>query len=338
MSAVPYNESLIEFLNNITIQFNRSVAVFIFLFGVIGNILNILILSQKSYRSNSCAWLFLALSIDNLISLMSGLVTIMIGGWAINPTNYNPVVCKLRAFFVFSTRTVATWLMVLATIDRWLLSSIHANRRRRSSLRNAKQWTAVIITLSVLLYAQQLYCYEANLIDTPLKCYGKTVVCRYLTDLSLAIVTVSIPLILMLLFGSLVISNVRQSQRRVRSLPLGNARSTINKTMASNSENSLGKSRQKTERSLLRMLFCQVILIGVFTLPLCLDKFYSSFSGDNGSSVELAINAFVYDLAILIFDISNGVTFYIYVLCGGTVFRKALYDFILLTKRKIRCQ
>ncbi|CAF3394224.1 unnamed protein product [Rotaria socialis] len=261
----------------------------------------------------------------------------MIGGWTTNPTNYIGVVCKLRAFLVFSTRTIATWLMVLATTDRWLLSSMDAHRRQQSSLKNAKLWTAIIVILSVALYAQQLYCYEANLIDTPLKCYGKTIVCRYLTDLSLAIVTVSIPIFLMFVFGLLVISNVRQSQRRIRTLQLGSVGATTNRPVASNSENSAGKFRQKTEHSLLRMLFAQVILIGIFTLPLCLDKFYSSFSGDDGSPVVLAVNAFVYDLSILVYDISNGITFYVYTLCGGTVFRKALYDFIMSMKLKMRC-
>ncbi|CAF3819503.1 unnamed protein product [Rotaria magnacalcarata] len=337
MSNVSHDELLIELLNNISTQFDRYLAVCIFMFGIVGNILNIFVLSQRSYRSNSCAWLFLVLSIVNLVSLISGLITIMIGGWVTNPTDYIGVLCKLRAFLVFSTRTMAMWLMVLATTDRWLLSSINAHRRQHSSLKNAQLWTATIVILSVALYAQQLYCYDANLMDTPLRCYGKTVVCRYLTDLSLALITVSIPIFLMILFGSLIISNVRQSQRRIRALQLGSAAATVNRPVASNSEYSVGKFRQKTDHSLLRMLFSQVILLGIFTLPLCLDKFYSSFSGDNGSPLVLATNAFVYDVAILVYDISNGITFYVYTLCGGTVFRKALYDFIMSAKLKMGC-
>ncbi|CAM2728436.1 unnamed protein product [Rotaria socialis] len=337
MSNVSHDQFLIELLNNITIDFNRSLAVLIFIFGVVGNILNILVLSQRAYRSNPCAWLFLVLSIVNLASLISGLITIMIDGWTTNPTDYMGWLCKLRAFLVFSTRTIAMWLMVLATADRWLLSSINAHRRQHSSLKNAQLWTAIIVILSFALYSQQLYCYEANLMDTPLKCYGKTVACRFLTDLSLALVTVLIPIFLMILFGSLIISNVRQSQRRIHTLQLGSVAATRNRPVASNSENSVIKFGQKTDRSLLLMLLSQVILIAIFTVPLCLDKFYSSFSGDYGSPLVLATNAFVYDFAILVYDISNGITFYVYTLCGGTVFRKALYDFIMSVKVKMGC-
>ncbi|CAF1162776.1 unnamed protein product [Rotaria sp. Silwood1] len=261
----------------------------------------------------------------------------MIGGWTDNPANYIGVVCKLRAFLVFSTRTMAMWLIVLATVDRWLLSSFDVHRRQKSSLKNVQRGTVVIVILSLLLYAQQLYCYDANRMDTPLKCYGTTNVCRNFTDLSLVIATVTIPLILMVLFGVLIISNVHQSRRRIQILTLQNAKSTMDKSLPASTGDADRKSKQKIEHSLLRMLFFQVILMTIFTIPLCLDKFYSSFSGDNGSKVEMAINAFVYDLAILIYDISNGIPFYIYTLCGGTVFRKALHNFITSMKLKFRC-
>ncbi|CAF2876783.1 unnamed protein product [Rotaria sp. Silwood2] len=259
----------------------------------------------------------------------------MIGGWTTNPADYIGFICKLRAFFVFSTRTIAPWLIVLATVDRWLLSSVDAHRRQKSTLKAAQQWTFIIVFLSILLYAQQLYCYEANLIDTPLRCYGKTVACRFITDLSFAVMTIILPLVFMILFGVLTISNVRQSQRRIQELHLRNTKLTLNKSSGSNNGNTEHKSKQRTERSLLRMLFFQVLLLALFTLPLSLDKFFSTFSGGNETLVDEAINDFVYDLAILSYFISNGMPFYIYTLCGGTVYRKALYALLMLVKRKM---
>ncbi|CAF4584006.1 unnamed protein product, partial [Rotaria sp. Silwood2] len=304
-----------------------------FFFGVIGNILNIFVFSQRFYRSNSCAWIFLVLSIVDLVSLVSGLSTLIIAGWTTNPSSHIGSICKIRAFLVFSTRTMATWLMVLATIDRWFLSSTNALRRQKSSLKNSQLWTTIIIILSAICYSQQLYCYEANLVDTPLQCYGKTVVCRYLTDLSLALVTVCIPVILMILFSLLIISNIRQSQRRVQILQSTIIRSIANIPSHSNNRNSLGRFK-KTEHGILRMLLSQVILSIIFTSPLCLDKFYSSILEHNGSPVQLTTNAFVYDLAILIYDISNGITFYIYIFFGGCIFRKTLYEFLVSIKQK----
>ncbi|CAF5080873.1 unnamed protein product, partial [Rotaria sp. Silwood1] len=209
----------------------------------------------------------------------------MIDGWIIDPTTYIGWICKLRVFLVFTTRTIAPWLIVLATIDRWLLSSVDAHRRQRSTLKNAQRWTIIIIIFSILLYAQLFYCYEANQIHTPLKCYGKTVACRYITDFSFAVITILCPLFFMILFGLLSVSNVQQSQRRVQSLQLQSIISITNKQAGSVFGNTEQKLKQKTDRSLLRMLLVQVLILSIFTLPLSLDKFYSSFSGDDASSV-----------------------------------------------------
>ncbi len=37
-----------------------------------------------------------------------------------------------------------------------------------------------------------LYCYEANLVNTPLTCYGKTPICRIFTDIAYGIISVLI--------------------------------------------------------------------------------------------------------------------------------------------------
>ncbi|CAF3419209.1 unnamed protein product [Rotaria socialis] len=330
-----YNESLIELLDTLTIQLDRYAAIFIFLFGVVGNVLNIFVLSQRTFHSNSCAWIFLTASVVNLVSILSGLITIMIGSWTTNPTNTIGWICKLRAHLVFSTRTMAPWLIVLATIDRWLLSSIDAIRRRKSTLKNAQRWAAVIITLSILLYAQMFYCYEANLTDAPLSCYDKTVICRYLTDLSFVSITVMIPVVLMILFGLLTIINARESQRRVQSLTRGNHVSGTNRSSRATAGSSQRKPTRRTEQSLLRMLLVQVLALCILTIPLSLDRFYSTLYKDNGSAVSTAINSFIYNTAILLYFISNGMPFYIYTLCGGRVFRKALCDFLLMMKRKL---
>lgn len=332
------NEYVIGVLSDVTTQLNRYLGIIIFLFGVVGNLLNIVVLSQRSFRSNSCAWLFLALSVVNLTSIISGLITIIVGGWTTNPTNYITWICKLRAFLVFSTRTMAAWLIVLATFDRWLLSCIDVRRRQLSSLKNAQRGTFLIVIFSILLYAQMLYCYEANRIDTPLKCYGKTSACRVATDISFATLTILGPLCLMTVFGLLTIINVRQSQRRVQTLTLANGGTeNTNRSSGIASRNSERKTKKRADQNLLRMLLVQVAILIIFTLPLSLDKFYSSFS-EEGSALAYDINAFVYDVAILSYFVSNGMPFYVYTLCGGTVFRKACIDFFVFMKQKIMCQ
>ncbi|CAF3419201.1 unnamed protein product [Rotaria socialis] len=335
MSSSSNNESLIELLQTISTTCNRYVAICIFIFGVVGNMLNIFVLSQRCFRSNSCAWSFLVSSIANLISILFGLLTRIISGWAIDPTSYIGWICKIRAHVVFTTRTIALWLIVIATIDRWLLSSIDANRRRKSTLKNAQRCTTVIIILSILLYIQQLFCYEANLVNTSLKCNSRTAACLYLSNLSFAVITILIPLFLMSVFGLLTVLNVRQSQRRLQSLALRNTTAIAIRSSATTGEHPHGNLKRKADHSLLRMLLVQVLLMAILTLPLSIQNFYSFFSGENKSAIYEAVDYFSYNITDLIYFVSNGIPFYIYTLCGGHVFRKALHDLFELLKQKI---
>ncbi|CAF1551301.1 unnamed protein product, partial [Adineta steineri] len=107
-------------LDNALIQLNRYLAVFILLFGVIGNILNIFVLSQRKLRINTCAWLFLISSIVNIIALIFGLLTRILSTWSLDVTATIGWTCKLRAFILFNSRTIAFWLITLASIDRCL--------------------------------------------------------------------------------------------------------------------------------------------------------------------------------------------------------------------------
>ncbi|CAF0728474.1 unnamed protein product [Adineta steineri] len=205
--------------------------------------------NPKNFRTNSCGWLFLISSIANLISLFFALITRIMNGSTTDPTETIAWLCKFRAHIVFSSRTIALWLITFATIDRWFLSNINVHRRHLSTLKNAQRSAIFITIFSIILYAQMFYCYEANLMNTPLKCYGKTKVCRHLTDLSLTFITVLCPLFVMILSGLLTISNIRQSHRRIQILKTENIDHSVNKSSGLSNDNPQQKLKRKTDRS-----------------------------------------------------------------------------------------
>ena len=58
----------------------------------------------------------------------------------VNLIGTSSVLRKINGFIFFNAATIASWLITLAAIDRWLSSSIDANRRRRrSTLKNAQR-------------------------------------------------------------------------------------------------------------------------------------------------------------------------------------------------------
>ncbi|CAF0978408.1 unnamed protein product [Rotaria sp. Silwood1] len=323
-------DELIETLQFTSDQLNRYLAPIIFLFGVVGNTFNCLILSKRTLRSNPCALLFLVSSFIGLISMVAGLPTRILAGWHHDPTNTMDWACKTRVFMVFSTRTMAIWLIALATIDRWFLSSVNIHRRQMSNLKNVKREIVIVVIVSIISYTHMIICYKANMNDEPLKCYGKSVECRMLTDLVYAIITIIIPLIIMIIFGLMIIANVHHARNRIQT------RTTLSTVIPSRTEELRIK---KIDRHLLRMLLVQVLLLTLFCTPQAAQKFYISLKPFYIlSEREDAINIFLYNIEVILAFVASGMPFYVYTISGGTVFRRASTDFMKKVYRRLTCR
>ncbi|CAF0974960.1 unnamed protein product [Rotaria sordida] len=315
--------NLMETLNSTSTTLNCYFSLFIFFFGTIGNILNILVLTQRSFRSNACVFLFMISSIANLISILSGLTPRILSSWQLDLTATNDILCKLRAFIMFTSRTIALSLIMLATIERWLLSSKNAQYRQLSSLKNAQKSSLIIIIISILLYIQMLYCYKANLINTPLKCYGKTVACRLLTDITYACFTILFPLISMTIFGIMTISNIRKIRTCKQPRRILQEQNLDQKVLILQR---LTKKRwKKLDRYLQRMLLLQVISLILLTFPQAIHKIYFTLTSNKfKSQLEYDFDRFLYNFELLLPFLESALPFYIYTLAGGKVFRDAL--------------
>ncbi|CAF1157960.1 unnamed protein product [Adineta ricciae] len=321
MSSIRSDVYLISLLSTISSQLNRYLALVIFLFGIIGNLLNIIVFSQRTLRSNPCSYLFLLASICYLLSLCSGIFPRFLSTWDADLGNTNEILCKLRIYIYFNSLTIAFWLIALATIDRWFLSSQDVSRRNRSSLKNVKRSFVCLLILSSLFESQQIFCYEANLTNTPLKCYSKTVGCAILSDVSFAFVTVLIPVTLMLIFGLLILSNIRRSQIRLNPIT-SYSNEGINQIYVHNGR---VNPQRRTDRHLLSMLLAQIILILLFSFPFAFSKFYSTITRYlPKSSLQSTTESFIFNLFLLFINVASGMPFYIYTLTGGHVFRKTL--------------
>jgi hypothetical protein len=323
---------IISIWNKTSARINCSLAIFLFIFGTIGNILNIFVLSQRTLRYNPCAWLFYVSSIFNLISIVSGLSTRILSSLNFDITDRIEFLCQLRAFTLLTSRTIAYWLIMLAIFDRWLLSCINVHYRRLSKLKNAKQGMMIIIIISIIIYSLIFYCYEPNLINTPLKCYSKTIKCRILTDQIYTFVTILIPLILMILFGFLTISNVRKMHYRAQI----SFRSRFNQTLITREYRRRFKS---IDRHLLVMLLVQISFLTIFTLPQTIEMIYLTITTNQfKSSLQNTIENSIFTFSLLLTYLASGIPFYIYTLSGGRLFRERFFILIRQLIQLITCQ
>ena len=318
----------INLLNRISTELNRYITFIVFLFGTIGNLLNILILSQPTLRTNSCVIYFLASSVSSLGIMLIGLPSRLIAGMTgTDPTNTNTLFCKFRIFFLYGFRTTTVWLFVFATIDRWLSSSNKISRRRLSSRKIACKGLTIIYILSFILWIEAAYCYNTNVFDAPLRCYGNSQTCRIFNDIVYASSTVMIPSLLMLIFGFLTIHNINRTYRSIEPF-IATIAHPIPLTKKKRQ-----KRRRRNQSSLTRMLILQVIFLTVLSLPQAIHQFYLTLTIEViKSPLRTAIENFIINLDFSLTYVGNASPFYIYTLTG-TSFRQTFIHLVQLTIR-----
>ncbi|CAF2271521.1 unnamed protein product [Rotaria magnacalcarata] len=327
---MPTDYNFIVFINNISTQMSRYVLLFTFLFGIMGNVLNILVFSQRSFRSNPCAICFLYASVSNLTAILSGVTSRMLNGWSVDLTNTNRFICKFRSYILNVARPIAFWLILLAIIDRWLVSSTNIHYRQISTMKNAVRSIIMVVIFAIILFSHIIYCYEPNMINTPLQCYGSTIACQLVSGILFTFVTIFIPVLLMLIFGLMTINNIRHVKGRIQHVDI-----SIGETQG------LSQTRQrhglkKMDYRMFIMLFAQILLLFIFGLPLGIEKLYETITINRSKTKsQIAITNFVYNFVLLLNFLANGMPFYIYTLFGGTEFRKALFKIFSAVKHKI---
>ena len=156
------NTTMIEsFLTTFSlIQTNVSIYGYatIFLFGNIGSILNILVMTQRNYRQNSCLCYILASTITNLFIINIIVLFRMLVGFNIDPTKTSWFFCKFRAYMAQMLTIISRTYILLACVDRWAMTSRSARLRAFTRLKVPKILIpSVAIVWSALFLHVPLY-------------------------------------------------------------------------------------------------------------------------------------------------------------------------------------
>ena len=198
------------FLANVTVQFNRYVPIPLFLLGIVGNVLNLFILKRPSLRSNPCSVCFMAASSVNILVLFDGLIPRTLLSFDKDIADTSDFFCKIKYYVIYTSSALSSWFIVLATIDRYLSSSLDAGKRRWSSLRQT-QWRILGFSIfAAIFFVDKLLCFVSNIPNEILKCNAMKGVCRTYHDFSYIVVYSLTPCILLAVFGALTIVNIRK--------------------------------------------------------------------------------------------------------------------------------
>ncbi|CAF2823732.1 unnamed protein product [Rotaria sp. Silwood2] len=297
--------NLIVNLNIATFWINRIIPVISIVFGTFGNLFNIIIFTRRSLCNNPCSMYFLAGSIANFFVMYVALLTRYLAtSWNLDPAATNMIWCKIRYFLIYPPLCLVLWFVVLASIDRFFLSSHNVRLRQLSSLSRARK-TIIITTVFMFLINIHVFVFARSVIINGIpNCTILPNEYVVFFNFFVRIVSCILPLTLMCIFGILTIINVRMVGNRV----------------ISQDNNMRNERLRSNDRQLIIMLLLQVLIIFIFVAPWTLINMHNSIAltilNQKFSASQQAIYDFLFNLFRMLYYINPSIGFYIYTLSG----------------------
>jgi hypothetical protein len=288
----------ITLLNTATIYTYEYGNLAICILGNIGNLLSALVFLQKPWRKNVCVFYFLVCLFLNSAYLNSVILgTAFIIGFNVNLQNSSSVLCKLQNYTALVFSTLLPTVLILASVDRLLISSQNVDTRLYSSKRLA-YFSVGISTAFWIVFNSHI------LIKVNLQQFGLShLVCDYdLSEVYTKFFNYSLMVfncifcILMIILSILSFKNVR----RIRTIPR-QQRTQI-------------RSMKKRDFQLLRCLFVHdVVYISVSLV----SRFYSAYETVTTHQIrtplEDAIITFLHNIFFFIYFIFYCSSFFIFI-------------------------
>jgi hypothetical protein len=235
-------------MTQLAIQLTRAIVPIIMVIGVVGNSLNIAILTRPALYSHACSRYFLALTGNNLFYTSVVLVyRLLADGYQRDATKISLISCKLITYIYQTAVLLSPYFIVLASIDRYCASSPNANLRKFSNVK-VTRWAILLLIIVIMLF----YMNTAILVDLR---QTDTFGCRIRADtiykqiypvMQIVFLGIIAPC-LMAVFGVMTIYNTK----RVGVIP-----TTISRY-------------RRTENQLARMLLLQVSIQIILIVPTC---------------------------------------------------------------------
>jgi hypothetical protein len=226
--------------------------------------------------------------------------------------------CKMRLYILQSSSMMYRWCLVMASFDRYALSSSNVRLRNFAKVNVARRVVFIIVPLWIVLPVHILIFYNLRngncgiLYSYPAALYHSlftTITGSVLPVLLMATAAV-------LTYRNLVLKRKRREQNRNQPLEVVTENETV---------------QRKRDQQVLLMLIAQVLVYVVLITPLMGFYFYSavSLSIPNKTADRLAIERFVQfvgETTVYIFPSSS---FYLYTMVSST-FRKEIVKLIRL--------
>jgi hypothetical protein len=292
--------------------------------GTISCLFSLIIFLRKDLRKSPCAIYFIAYNIGNLFYIFLVILVILVQGIiSIDPGAYNLAYCRFRFYFYYLFGVLSPFSLILASIDRMLITSLTV-RVRRWSTRRVAYITIIGMTLFWVIFHIHLLIYM-NIYQNGVRyscTYTPGIYTVFVKYYQLIVRGILAPL-LMLIFGLLTVRNIR-SARRITPAP---DVSVMRNTVVIGPQNFTRKDRQ-----FILMLFIDIIIYILCTIPLPIYLIYIQVTQyDTKTAERQAIESFINSFTLFTTFIPTCLGFYTNFLVSKT-FRQNVKKVLQETK------
>lgn len=255
-----------------------------FIFGVIGNSINIIIFRTK-LKGNTCPlYLFyaeLCNTILLLILLLPNAIT-RIRGESIFKSNM--IWCKAGRYLFQICTTTSILMLCLAAIDRFHSTCRSASRRQWSSMKNTKISIIISIAISCCFHIPELFYSVTDFIICGYESEGYKIYLAYVLN---PILLTFLPFIILFVFNWLTYRNLKTLQA--------------------------SRSESRTQRHLFKLLFLQSLCFFIATVGNSIfDLYYFATEVYKKDAIRLAIERLFSTAASIIYWTYPSSSFYVY--------------------------
>jgi hypothetical protein len=295
--------------------------------GSVSSTLNMMVFTKKKLRKNPCSICFMGVNIINFLYFYLLLLLVTLSyGYNIDPSASNIVICRFRFYMGWVLACLQSSYIILASIDRTLITSRNAETRNLSSRR-------LITTSMIGLALFWMVIHIHALIFTELVQYGPNYfVCYFqpgtyntvIPYVSL-VTTGCLPLLLMIVFAFWTVKNVRQVRRPIHPPgPINTAVTVVGRQ----------HTLQSKDQQLIRMLLVDIISFVICKCSFTVMQIYLQITQYNEKSAEQqTIEQIISQLTYFIYYIDSCISCYTNMFVSKT-FRKELKDILLTIHRR----
>ncbi len=293
-----------EILNFVS-QYTFYSGCILFIFGVIGNAINILVFTQlKLFRNNRCAFY---LTVESIANFLSQFITIsssiLISIYGDDATGRSLIWCRFRYILGQSFALITAYMICLAAIDQFFSTNYYFHLRSICTLKLARCLTYTFVCIWII--HSLVFGYFSNIQPLAGCVILNKIYLRYATFFFYPILGSLLPIAITSFFALLAFRNVRRLVRR--QLPI---------------------VRRRLDRQMTAMVFIRVIVLICLAAPYSIYRIYIinfpiTQTNPKAYATKVLIQAILFSIVSLNYTVklfSYVINFYDIFICSRSVF------------------